>query len=470
LTDLPGGNPALPPEAFAAYVCEHHLTPVAHLSGKDGNRSFLEGRLHSLARLGVENILGLTGDAAKEGFAGKAKPVHDLDSVLILRLLASLRHGLENDAGREAVCAPFDFFAGAVVNPYKIREPDLLMQLYKLQLKIAAGAQFIVTQLGYNLRKLYELKQYMARENMGHVPVLANVYVPTAKIARMMQSAELPGCVVTDEFIKRLEGEKKPQRLERAALMVAAVKDLGFAGAHIGGFGLSHSDFMTILDRAAGIGADWRGRMDELVFSCPNEFYLWPEGRDGFSDAAGEYQTSHTRPHPSFVQRVSKIVHRHLIQDGSFGARFFGRRLNGRPETNSWRHSLWRDLLAPSILYRKAAWGCLSCGDCIQDHLNYVGCTMRGCYKELRNGPCGGSRADGSCEARPEQPCIWNQIYLGTLAAGGDPSKFAHLLVPARNWSLDRTNALVNRLTGLDNARKRVDLAKVSNKKDDTSC
>ena len=46
VTDLPGGNPALPPEAFVSFINEHKLTPIAHLTGKDGNRSFLEGRLH----------------------------------------------------------------------------------------------------------------------------------------------------------------------------------------------------------------------------------------------------------------------------------------------------------------------------------------------------------------------------------------------------------------------------------------
>jgi 5,10-methylenetetrahydrofolate reductase len=95
LTDLPGGNPALPPEAFVSYVLEHGLTPIAHLTGKDGNRSFLEARLHELARLGVENVLALTGDAQKEGFSGRSKPVYDLDSVLILWLIHALRSGLE---------------------------------------------------------------------------------------------------------------------------------------------------------------------------------------------------------------------------------------------------------------------------------------------------------------------------------------------------------------------------------------
>jgi methylenetetrahydrofolate reductase (NADPH) len=462
VTDLPGGNPALPPEGFVSYITEHNLTPVAHLTGKDGNRSFLEGRLHALARMGVENILALTGDAPKEGFSGKPKPVYDLDSVLILWLLQAMRRGIEYSLGARTVqSTPFDFFAGAAVNPYKVREPDQMMQFYKLQLKVAAGAQFIITQLGFNLRKLYELKQYMTREGLEHVPVLANVYVPTAKIAQMMQSGELAGCVVPDELVRRLGAEKKPQRLERAALMMAAVKDLGFAGAHLGGFGLSHRDFMTIVERAAVLGGDWRKRMDELVFTYPNEFYLFPLGEGGLSDGAASYQVTRTKPHPSSMQRLSRWAHRHLIAKGSFGERFFASRLkpsNELPGDNSWRRGLWYKLLEPSVLYRKATVGCVSCGDCLQDYLNYAGCSMRWCYKELRNGPCGGSRVDGTCEVHAELLCIWNTIYLGTLALGEDPKKFARTLIPPRDWSLDDTNALANRLAGLDNLGKRKEL------------
>jgi methylenetetrahydrofolate reductase (NADPH) len=315
--------------------------------------------------------------------------------------------------------------------------------------------------LGYNVRKLYELKQYLTREGLGRIPVLANVYVPTAKIAQMMQAGEVAGCVIPDELIRRLEKEKKPQRLERAALMVAAAKDLGFAGAHIGGFGLTHRDFMTITERVAAIGSDWRSKMDELIFPYANEFYLLPQGEDGLSDSAGSYQLSPKKPHATFVQRLSKLVHRHLIASDSFGARFFSARLkvNGNAAAgNSWRHGLWYWLLEPSTLYRKTTLGCKSCGDCVQDYLDYAGCSMRHCYKELRNGPCGGSRVDGTCEARPEQPCIWNVIYRGALAVGDDPRKFARTLIPPRDWSLDDTNALANRMAGLDNVDKRKDL------------
>lgn len=461
VTDLPGGNPALPPEAFVSYVQDHGLTPIAHLSGKDGNRSFLEARLHALARLGVENILALTGDAQKSGIEGKSKPVYDLDSVLILWLIHSLRAGLEYSVGpRIAHSTPFSFYSGGVVNPFKVREADLMMQLYKLQLKVAVGAQFIITQLGYNLRKLHELKLYMDRESIGHIPVLANVYVPTPKIAEMMHSGEVAGCVIPDALLRKLEREKKPQRLERAALMVAAIKDLGFAGAHIGGFGLTCSDFLTIRDQAAAIGSSWRNRMDDLVFPYPEEFYLLPPDGTGLSRRNGEYQTIGIKPRATFSQQLSGMVHRHFIRDGSWGARFFKERLTrtGSPDGESRRERFWRKMLGPSTLYRKATLGCVSCGDCLQDHLNYAGCSMRWCYKELRNGPCGGARLNGTCEAHPEMPCIWNLVYLGTLAVGDDPRKFGRILIPPRSWCLDKTNALANRFAGLDNLCKRTDV------------
>ena len=460
ITDLPGGNPALPPEGFVPFVLEKGLTPIAHLTGKDGNRSFVESRLHALARAGVENILALTGDAPRSGFQGRPKPVFDLDSVLILWLIQAMRSGIRFPVGPRTVqTTPFDFFAGAVVNPFKQRQPDLMMQLYKLELKIMAGAAFVIPQIGYNLRKLYELKQYMLREGLGDVPVLANIYVPTATIARMMKEGEVPGCVVSDSLIRRLEGEKKPERLERAALMIAAARELGFAGAHIGGFGLTHGDFLKLIDRSLEIGPDWKARIDDVLFETPGEFYLLPAAADGLSNGEAEYRLSAVAEPGGLKARVGDLVHRWMIAPESFGAKFLSGRLkHEQPEGSKWRSGFWYRSLGLSTAYRKAALGCVSCGDCVQDHLSYAGCSMRWCYKNLRNGPCGGSRPDGSCEVDPEIPCIWNLVYLSTLGLKQDPRKFAHTLIPPRDWCLDRTNALANRFVGIDNLCKRTEL------------
>ncbi len=460
LTDLPGGNPSLPPEAFASFVVEQGLSPLVHLTGKDGNRSIVEGRLHALARMGVENILVLTGDAQRSGYQGKSKPVFDLDSVLMLWLIQALRQGLEYNVGKRQVrTSPFDFFPGAVVNPYKTHEPDQMLQFYKLQLKIAVGARFIITQLGFNLRKLVELKQYMSREGLGHIPVVANIYVPTITIAKMMKAGEVAGCLIPDALLQRLEGEKKPERLERAALMLAAVRDLGFAGGHIGGFGLTHADFMKITERACEIGPDWKKRIDELVLETGDEFFLLPRRSDGLSDDKGPYQLSQVKPRMSWKQRLSMAVHRAMIDPESVGARFLVPRLRREQESTertSKPRGFWHAAMGLSSVYRKAALGCMSCGDCIQDHLSYAGCTMHWCYKNLRNGPCGGSRFDGSCEADASVPCIWNVVYLSTIAIGEDPKRFARTLIPPRDWCLDQTNALANRLVGLDNYCKRM--------------
>jgi methylenetetrahydrofolate reductase (NADPH) len=460
LTDLPSGNPALPPEAFISSILDRGLTPLPHLTGKDGNRSFVEGRLHSLARMGAENVLALTGDAQRSGFQGQAKPVYDLDSVLMVWLIESMRQGIEYKQGKRTIqSTPFDFLPGAVVNPYKTREPDQMMQLYKMELKVSVGAKFFITQLGFNLRKLYEVRQYLVKEGLGETPLVANVYVPTATIAKMMQSGIIAGCTVTDELVERLAQEKKPERMERASLMVAAVRELGFAGAHIGGFGLKHADFLTIINRAGEIGSDWRKRIDELVFGWPGEFYLLPEGTDGLSDSNGSYQVGAGAGRRPLKQRVSKLFHRHFIDEDSLGARLLTKRLEGEKGGDE---GTWHRLLGISSVYREAVLGCVGCGDCIQDHLNYAGCTMRWCYKNLRNGPCGGSRPDGSCEVDPKIPCIWNLVYLSALGEGDDPRKFANTLVPPRDWGLDRTNALANRLVGLDNSCHRVDLSEPS--------
>ncbi len=458
ITDLPGGNPALPPESFASFMAERGLTPLAHLTGKDGNRACLEGRLLVLARSGIENILALTGDAQKSGFLGRPRPVYDLDSVLLLGLISAMSAGIEFNLGSRTLrSSPFPFFPGAVLNPYKTLEPDQMMQLYKLQLKMAAGARFIVTQLGFNLRKLYEVKQFLTREGLGEVPVVANVYVPTATVARMMKEGEIAGCVIPDALLTRLAKEKKPERLERAALMVAAAKGLGFAGAHVGGFNLCHADYLAIRERAMTIGADWRRRIDELIFVHPGEFYLFPCGEDGLSNPVGGYQTK-ASPRLSWLQHLTMTMHEHLVAGDSAGARFLKARLgiaNGVPDGDSWRHGFWYGLLGMATAYRQAVLGCVACGDCMQDHLSYAGCTMRWCYKGLRNGPCGGSRPDGHCEARAELPCMWNRVYLATLAARQDPERFAHTWLPPRDWSLDQTNALANRLAGLDNCPRR---------------
>lgn len=55
---------------------------------------------------------------------------------------------------------------------------------------------------------------------------------------------------------------------------------------------------------------------------------------------------------------------------------------------------------------------CNMCGNCALSSTG-MSCPMN-CPKQLRNGPCGGVRADGNCEVKPDMPCVWVEAYRGS--------------------------------------------------------
>ena len=60
---------------------------------------------------------------------------------------------------------------------------------------------------------------------------------------------------------------------------------------------------------------------------------------------------------------------------------------------------------------------CRMCGQCILSSTG-MACPMN-CPKNLRNGPCGGVRANGHCEVRPEMKCVWVQAVAGARRIEG---------------------------------------------------
>ena len=55
---------------------------------------------------------------------------------------------------------------------------------------------------------------------------------------------------------------------------------------------------------------------------------------------------------------------------------------------------------------------CRMCGMCVLSSTG-MSCPMN-CPKQLRNGPCGGVRANGNCEVEPDMPCVWVQAWNGS--------------------------------------------------------
>ena len=55
---------------------------------------------------------------------------------------------------------------------------------------------------------------------------------------------------------------------------------------------------------------------------------------------------------------------------------------------------------------------CRMCGQCVLSSTG-MSCPMN-CPKTLRNGPCGGVRANGNCEVKPDMRCVWVEAYRGS--------------------------------------------------------
>lgn len=60
---------------------------------------------------------------------------------------------------------------------------------------------------------------------------------------------------------------------------------------------------------------------------------------------------------------------------------------------------------------------CRMCGQCVLSSTG-MSCPMN-CPKTLRNGPCGGVRANGNCEIKPDMRCVWVEAYRGAQRIPG---------------------------------------------------
>jgi hypothetical protein len=66
---------------------------------------------------------------------------------------------------------------------------------------------------------------------------------------------------------------------------------------------------------------------------------------------------------------------------------------------------------------------CRMCGQCILSSTG-MSCPMN-CPKNLRNGPCGGVRANGNCEVRPDMKCVWLEAVAGARRIPGGVQSLA---------------------------------------------
>ena len=89
---------------------------------------------------------------------------------------------------------------------------------------------------------------------------------------------------------------------------------------------------------------------------------------------------------------------------------------------------LEKPVMAVERVFKGFLFDSQSCGLCLLSSTG-MSCPMN-CPKSLRNGPCGGVRADGGCEVKPEMPCVWVSAWEGSKRLPGGAAAIQVLQAP----------------------------------------
>jgi len=205
--------------AICRLLKERGIEPVFQMVCRDRNRLALQSDLLSAAVLGIRNVLALTGDHTTLGDHPEAKPVYDLDSAGLLEAIVNLEGG--HDMGHDMKGKPNvldgapSFFKGCCVTPCS---SSVEAQIIKLELKVAAGAQFVQTQAVYEPQRF---EQFMRQIEHLKVPVLVGiVMLKSAGMAKYMNRS-VPGVSVPKALIQRLADADKKD-LPKVSTAIAA--------------------------------------------------------------------------------------------------------------------------------------------------------------------------------------------------------------------------------------------------------
>jgi methylenetetrahydrofolate reductase (NADPH) len=465
ITDTPGGNRTPGPDTLALEVARlSGRQPIMNLSCKSDDRNALIRRALALYHQGLHHFFAISGDYPTGG-----RPIFDLDAVSLVMALDTLRRGLGfPDLLPRPGGGLDELRIGAAVSPFKYGEADLWGQYLKAWKKRAAGADFFITQLGYDVAKFQEYKLWMGRAGMADTPVIPMVYFLTPQFLRVLNKVHVAGAVVPDDLKKKYQGRLGPKdeikrlrrmaftelaeyqkrmAVRRAALLSHILLDgLGYKGINLAGI-TSLDDARAVREELAALnGRDWHESWEEYrdadgtrpmdLSPMEEAFYLFPHGEDGLLLDEDLLKADRSRYTP--VDSKMKKLHRRYFEEGQ-GFNGLLRWMVGGDEGGFRLHAA--TLLEQAMKTYKL--GCEMCGDCRITDLAYL-CPepTSGCAKRLLNGPCAGADLSGGCEVIPERRCYWGRVIEAQLA-GGDLDALQPLQ-PPKDFSLDHTSSWRN--------------------------
>ncbi len=172
------------------------IETVLHYVCRDRNVIGIQSDLLGAYALGLKNILAITGDPPKLGNYPDATAVFDVDAIGLVNIINRLNHGL--DIAGNPIGTPTGYFIGVGANPGAVNFDE---ELRRLDWKVEAGAEYIVTQPVFDLG-IFE--NFLEKIQHIKIPVIAGLWPLTSIRNAEFMNNEIPGCNVPEAVMERL--------------------------------------------------------------------------------------------------------------------------------------------------------------------------------------------------------------------------------------------------------------------------
>jgi methylenetetrahydrofolate reductase (NADPH) len=231
-TDNTAAHAHASPVAVAIALQHLGMEPVMQLVCRDRNRLALQADIAGAALHGIENICCLTGDDVTAGDEPDARRVFDLDSIQLLAVAESMRHG-RYLSGRKLDPAP-RLFLGAVENP---QAPPVDYRVDRALKKVRAGARFLQLQVVFELAPLAAFMHEAVEKGLAaRAAILPSICLVRSPKALRFIDDHVPGITVPADVIERCERaqDQEAECFEVACELADAARALpGVRGLHL---------------------------------------------------------------------------------------------------------------------------------------------------------------------------------------------------------------------------------------------
>lgn len=176
------------------YLIQHEVgvETILHFTTRDRSLMGLQSELLGAHAAGIRNILALTGDPPSLGGYPNSSAVYDVDSIGLIRIIDQMKSGADSSGasiGKEA-----KFTIACAVDPTK---PDLEDEVRRLKAKIAAGADFVMTQPIFEAQVWTDFLEVFGADKLP-VPVMIGILpLQSSRHAEFLHN-EVPGITLTD--------------------------------------------------------------------------------------------------------------------------------------------------------------------------------------------------------------------------------------------------------------------------------